>query len=74
MLLIFVNGIYFVFIRRNVDLSELTKKYQQLTSLIAEDKESLNTFQKQCEGDIRSLRNLTLDVMNSVKGIDEFDQ
>ena len=37
-------------------------------SSVAEDKESLQNYQKQCEGDVKSLRNLTLDVINSIKG------
>ena len=38
-------------------------------SSVAEEKESLENFQKQCEGDVKSLRNLTLDVINSIKGL-----
>jgi hypothetical protein len=38
-------------------------------SSVAEDKESVLNFQKQCEGDVKSLRNLTLDVINSIKGL-----
>jgi hypothetical protein len=38
-------------------------------SSVAEEKETLLNFQKQCEGDVKSLRNLTLDVINSIKGM-----
>jgi hypothetical protein len=46
----------------------LKKKLTQLSSTVEDEKESLLMLQKQCEGDIKSLRNLTLDFMNSVNG------
>ena len=64
----FILGIIF-FCSKSVDLTDLTKKYNQLMSSVAEEKESLENFQKQCEGDVKSLRNLTLDVINSIKGL-----
>ena len=50
-------------------MDDLSKKYHQLMTMVNEDKEIAQNFQRQCEGDIKSLRNLTLDFMASAKGL-----
>ena len=37
-------------------------------TMVTEDKEMTQNFQRQCEGDIKSLRNLTFDFMASARG------
>jgi len=49
------------------DLSDFNRKLAQIQARISEDKDAFQSFQLRSDGDIKSLKNLTLNVLYSMK-------